>query len=280
MSLEDITAIGLCLALLALVAEYVDSTLGMGFGTTLTPVLLLMGYEPMQVVPAVLLSEVLTGLFAGMAHHIAGNASFRIKWGGPRKTASYVRQLGIAASFKKSVSEDLKVALVIATCGVLGTIVGLFAALKVNPFFLKLYIGVMVLSVGIMIVFRGRKIRAFSWRRLTGISLVAAFNKSLSGGGYGPLVTGGQILSGVEGKNAVAVTSLAESLTCAVGFLGYLLAARVNDLSLFPYVCGGALLSVPLSAMTVKKSNTNHLKMAIGLLTTVLGVLTLLKLLV
>jgi hypothetical protein len=29
----------------------------------------------------------------------------------------------------------------------------------------------------------------------------------MSGGGYGPVVTGGQLLSGVNGKNAIAITS-------------------------------------------------------------------------
>ena len=38
---------------LAFVCEFVDSTLGMGYGTSLTPILLLMGFEPLQVVPAV-----------------------------------------------------------------------------------------------------------------------------------------------------------------------------------------------------------------------------------
>jgi len=41
----------------AFICEYVDSTLGMGYGTTLTPVLLLVGFAPMQIVPAILLSE-------------------------------------------------------------------------------------------------------------------------------------------------------------------------------------------------------------------------------
>ena len=72
MVLEELLTVGIWIALLAFVAEYVDSTLGMGYGTTLTPVLLAFGYEPMQVVPAVLLSELFTGLLAGLAHHSAG----------------------------------------------------------------------------------------------------------------------------------------------------------------------------------------------------------------
>lgn len=61
---------------MAFVAEYVDSSLGMGYGTTLTPVLLLLGYSPLQVVPAVLVSEFATGLTAGGLHHRVGNVHF------------------------------------------------------------------------------------------------------------------------------------------------------------------------------------------------------------
>ena len=47
--------------LLAFVCELVDSSLGMGYGTTLTPILLLFGYDPIVIVPAVLFSEFLPG---------------------------------------------------------------------------------------------------------------------------------------------------------------------------------------------------------------------------
>jgi len=36
-----------------------------------------MGYEPLQVVPSVLLSEFLTGLLAGFTHHTIGNVNFK-----------------------------------------------------------------------------------------------------------------------------------------------------------------------------------------------------------
>ncbi len=61
--------------LLAFVCELVDSTLGMGYGTTLTPLLLILGYEPIVIVPAVLFSEFLTGISAGFFHHEFGNGN-------------------------------------------------------------------------------------------------------------------------------------------------------------------------------------------------------------
>ena len=45
----------------------------MGFGTTLAPLLLLLGFEPLQVVPAVLLAEFATGLLGAALHQRFGN---------------------------------------------------------------------------------------------------------------------------------------------------------------------------------------------------------------
>ena len=52
----------------------------------------------------------------------------------------------------------------------------------------------------------------------------------------------------------------------------------VSDWTLAPYLALGAILSVPLSAYTVKKLNTKRLRLVIGVVTVVLGVVTLVKL--
>lgn len=278
MSVEGFLLAGLAIALIAFLAEYVDSTLGMGYGTTLTPVLLLMGYEPMQVVPAVLLSEMLTGLLAGVAHHRSGNADFGPKRIGLRQTVAKVRQLGLVESFRRGIPRHLKIALLIASCSIVGAVVAVFVAVNISKLWLKAYIGGMVLLMGVYILLHRNKQRPFSWKKVTSLGLVASFNKGISGGGYGPIVTGGQILSGVEGKNAVAITSLAEGLTCLVGFTAYLAVRGVQDWMLFPYLCAGAILSVPFSVRTVKWVSSDKLGTAIGVFTVVLGLLTLLKL--
>ena len=53
---------GLMIAAVSFAAEYVDSSLGMGYGTTLAPVLLLFGFAPPEVVPALLVSQLLAGI--------------------------------------------------------------------------------------------------------------------------------------------------------------------------------------------------------------------------
>ncbi len=243
------------LALLALACEYIDSTLGMGYGTTLTPILLLMGYDTTQIVPSVLLSEFLTGVLAGILHHECGNVNF------------------------KPGSRQLKIALALAACSVVGTLAAVLISVNAPKWAIKTYIGVLVLVMGIGILLTIGKTFAFSWKKVIGLGLVAAFNKGISGGGYGPLVTGGQILAGVDGKGAVGITSLAEGLVCLVGVLAYALTGNgAVDWGLAPSLILGAILSVPLAALTVKRIPMQKMRWAIGVNVTVLGLFTLAKL--
>jgi len=62
--------------MLAFFFELMDSSAGMGFGTGLTPLLLLIGYEPLQVVPILLISESVTGFTTGIFHHEFENVKF------------------------------------------------------------------------------------------------------------------------------------------------------------------------------------------------------------
>jgi len=252
----DLFGVEICLVviLLAFICEFVDSTLGMGYGTALTPVLILLGFEALAIVPCVLLSELITGITAGAAHHKAGNVSF------------------------KRGSIHLKIALVLATCSIIGASLAVFIAINIPKLWLNIYIGLMVLGMGIIILLTLNKDFRFSWNKIIGLGSIAAFNKGMSGGGYGPVVTGGQILSGVNGNNAIGITSLAEGLTCIVGVIVFIVSPEIIDWNLAPSLVIGALLSVPFSAYVVKKIHTKTLKVSIGLITLVLGLITMIKL--
>jgi uncharacterized membrane protein YfcA len=238
--------------ILAFICEYIDSSLGMGYGTTLSPLLLIMGYNPLQVVPAILLSELFSGLSAAFFHHKFKNANFKI---------------GTA---------DLKIAFVMAGCSIFGALAAVFIALKLQTFYIKLYIGLLVFSMGLLILATLNRKFKFSWRKIVSLGLIAAFNKGMSGGGYGPIVTSGQILSGVKSKNAIGVTSLAEGLTCLVGVITYLIYTdHTIEWVLAPSLVLGAILSVPFAAYTVKKFKGGYLKLIVGIATLILGLVTL-----
>lgn len=273
-------SLGLIIGLIifAFFCEYIDSTLGMGYGTTLAPILLMLGYNPLQVVPVILISELFSGLLAGFLHHREGNVNLKPKTLDLYIIGQRLKELGHIECFKRGIPIHLRVALLLTLCSVVGTVLAVFLAVNLPKFWIKLYIGVLVLAMGIVILICFNKKFKFSWNKIVGLGLLASFNKGISGGGYGPVVTGGQILSGVEGKSAVGITSLAEGLTCAVGIISYIfISQKPLDLKLAPFIIVGAILAVPFSAKSVKKITEKKLKLCIAALTIILGIFTIIK---
>ncbi|HUT82698.1 MAG TPA: sulfite exporter TauE/SafE family protein [Candidatus Bathyarchaeia archaeon] len=298
---------------LALICEFMDSSLGMGYGTTLTPILLFMGFEASQIVPAVLVSEFFTGFISAGFHALFKNMSLgrtkaiakdipltqsRVS---TEPNVELVASTGsgvfipVKETFMdklKSFTIDSKVVFVLTLFGILGTIISssisvVFGFNSIFKFGVKVYIGVMVFFMGVLILAFRKKNMKFSFKRVTAIGALAGFNKGISGGGYGPLTVSGQILSGREGRNAIASTSLSEGIICFVGVLTYIITNLVTthingepldigSFGLAPYLIIGGILSTPLAAFTTKAVNNRWLKMSVGVMTVIMGLFSLL----
>ncbi|HAH07214.1 MAG TPA: hypothetical protein DCM05_11950 [Elusimicrobia bacterium] len=241
-------------AVIAFISEYLDSGLGMGYGTALAPILILMGYSPLSVVPAILVSQLITDIAACVTHHQLNNVDFRP---------------GTA---------DRKVATALGLICAVGVIISVVVAVRIPKWVLTLYIGVLVAAMGVLILATANKQIPFSWKKVLGLGLLASFNKGISGGGYGPVVMGGQMLSGIGVKNAVGITALAEAITCLVGFLCYLFAGKYIDWKLTGILILAATPAVPFAAATVKNLDPVRMKRYVGVMIVLLGLLTLTKL--
>ncbi len=244
----------LAVFLVALVCEYVDSSLGMGYGTALTPILLMSGFELRDVVPCVLLSEFLTGLTAGLMHQRDGNMDV-------------VRDPRARGAM-----------LLLASLSGLAAIFAACVAVNINKFYLLAAIGLIITSMGIVILATLRRQLRYRAGHLIAVGAVAAFNKGLSGGGYGPLVTAGQVVSGMSPRQAVGITSLAESITCLVGLITYFQLSNHINWQLAAPLAAGALFSVPFATLTVRRVPERWTRAAVGVVTLILGLLTLGKL--
>ena len=234
----------------AFISEYFDSGLGMGYGTALSPILIIMGFHPLQVIPAVLISQFFTDVAACISHHNYHNVNLKIN------------------------SSDFKIAFAIGLISSLGVILAVLIALRIPKWLLSSYIGILVFCMGIFILVTINRPVKLSWGKIFAVSFLAAFNKGISGGGYGPLIMGGQILSGVNAKNAVGITAFAEAITCLVGFMLYLVLGRALDWRLTAWLVISAIPAVPLAAFTVQKINLNRYKKFIGIFISILGILT------
>ena len=272
----------IAITMIAFFCEYVDSTLGMGYGTTMTPVLMLIGFTPIEIVPSVLLSELITGVLSGALHHREGNVNFHFKILNfqrmkdslklPEPVNSDYHTYGI------QISTHLKVVILLLSATILGSSSAVFTAKILPQRWTSLYISVMVIAMGILILAFYHRTFKYSWKKVVGLGLLASFNKGLTGGGYGPLVVSGQILSGVESKNAIGIASMAEGTTCALGVLIYFLTTgNCGVWRLAQMIIAGAVSSVPFAVKSVKIMNPKLLKVLIAVLTIILGVVTLFK---
>ncbi len=238
---------------IAFILEFFDASAGMGYGI-LTPVLLLMGFAPLEAISAVLITSAGLSLLTGGLHHGFDNIDFLVK--------KNYRILGALIGF-----------------GIIAIVIASLIAVNIPSLFLRAYIGLLIVSVGIYILIKHKKKHKFSWKRLIAFGSLASFNKGLSGGGYGPVLSGGQIVSGVKSKEAVGITALTEGVISLIGFLTYFFingAGHMNWLLITALLIGG-VLATPLAVYFVSRFHSKKLKYFIGIVSIIMGMIILLR---
>jgi len=350
MTLIDYWEILLIITICSFIIKLLDETLGIGFGTTFTPILLIFIFNTSIIVPSVLLSEVFAGI-AGMIFHalfknvkLGKKQHFRSKTQRQSKVYSlpnneHLKSLnskeiatinnnnnvfkegndveeGIIIeddnditldedqeieelklenkSLKKKIKNlttDTKVISILSIVGILSTIVAavinvIFENNELFNFIVKIYIGLMVISMGVLIFLIKEKKVKTSYKRTVILGIFGGFNKGISGGGYTPITVIGQLIIGREEKSALASTTFAKTSISFVGILTYIIAhiaVSLNTdtpitweyLGLAPFLIGGAVLAAPIGAFIIKKVQSKLLKSAIGTATILLGTFTL-----
>lgn len=228
----------------AAIMELIDSGLGMGFGTVLAPLLIMLGFPAITVVPSILFSQAIGGLIGSFFHHHHQNADF-------------------------SKNKDLSFVIFSTILGIIATMISALIALHINKDLLNLYIGLMVTAMGLVILFKTKF--NYSPTKSLFIGLLAAFNKSLSGGGFGPVMTGGQIIAGNECKNAIARTTFAEPPICIAGFIVYYLNNGISDLRLLYCLTTGAIIGSIFGPKLTKNISGKWLRPFLGIFILILG---------
>lgn len=260
----------------ALICEFIDSSLGMMYGTILSPVLIIAGFNPILVVPAILFSQAIGGLTASIIHHRKKNVDLALKSINPAYIKSKLTDLGYKEAFNRGTTRDLKVSLCIISLGLVATILAAFIAVNIPKDILKTYIGVLVLVMGTILL--SRVTFKFSWKKIMGIGIVSAFNKGISGGGFGPVVTAGQMISGRDGKSSIGATTLTEVPICLAGFLTYFFMKGIQDWNFVLFLTVGSIIGAMVGpSFTASFKSEKKLKLILGVLVIVLGVWTLLN---
>jgi hypothetical protein len=106
---------------------------------------------------------------------------------------------------------------------------------------LNTYIGFLVMVVGLMVLL-GKSL-ILTDRKVYLLGFVSAFNKALSGGGFGPLVAGGQLVFRDRSeKGAIGSTDFAEAPICLFSFFLWVYIKGFPPATLWLPLCAGAVI--------------------------------------
>lgn len=241
------------LVILAIVMEFVDSALGMMYGTILSPFLILIGYDVKSVVPAILISQAAGGFVASYRHQQLKNANF---------------QTGTI---------DYHVTTTLIWFGVFACVIGVFISISISPKILNTYIAILVIIIALMIL-SGKTLMMTS-KKIYALGFISAFNKALSGGGFGPLVAGGQLVfKDRSEKGAIGSTDFAEAPICLLSFFLWFLLNGLPSISLMVPLCLGSAVGGFFGPMALSKVGSNEiLKKSLGILVLIEGLWILYK---
>jgi len=102
------------------------------------------------------------------------------------------------------------------------SITAIYALFKVAKVWIKLYVAMLLLVMGLISLYQGRKERPYKPRKMFLFAALAGFNKGVGGGGYGPVVTIGGLIAGVPVKSMLAVTAISEGTVSTFAILVWL----------------------------------------------------------
>lgn len=235
--------------LFAVLMELIDSSLGMMYGTILSPVLILMGFSPQAVVPAVVLSQAVGGTVATFRHNHFKNGDF------------------------SGLTRDFRVVLAIVIPGLLACTLGVFLALSIPALWYNIYLGILVIAMGILCL---RPIMyKFAWWKIYLVGIVASVNKAMSGGGFGPVTSTGKILGGLDARVSVATTTFSEVPICIASFIIWWIMKGSVDWYLPILLCFAAGAGGLIGPYITFKFDTKWLKVAVAILAIISGSLVL-----
>lgn len=232
------------LAVVGLVAQLIDGSLGMAYGVTSSTLLLAAGVAPAAASAAVHFSEIGTSLVSGFSHHKLGNVDWR--------TVSILAVPGFVGAF--------------AGATFLASLDGETAA----PWVAGILLGLGVYVIWRFLVLGGRRptFKAHpSAAFLAPMGVVGGALDAVGGGGWGPVGTTSLLSSGrLEPRKVIGSIDTSEFVVAVGGSLGFLVALGSQGIE-WGYagaLLAGGVIAAPIAAWLVKKLAARVLGVAAG----------------
>lgn len=230
------------------VAQFVDSAIGMAFGT-LTSTLLLLAGIPLQTLSATVhTTEIFGGGAAALSHWRLGNIDREL-----------LKKLALPA--------------------LIGAIFGTLLLTLFSNEGLKPWLGLYFMLIGAVIVTKGIKP---DWiapihihRRILGF--FGGFLDAFGGAGWGEFVSSGLILRGFEIRNSVGSMVAVEFMVSVMVTIVFAGTVGIGNWHIIFALAGGAIVAAPLGAWACKVAPAGPLKIVVGIIIALIGLKTLLQ---
>jgi uncharacterized membrane protein YfcA len=231
-------------------AQMVDGSLGMGYGTISTTFLLANGVSPAIVSSRVHSARVFSSGVSGYSHHRFGNINKRL--------------------FRALVIPGVIGAVIGATLAYFGQQYSAWVRLPLSIY--TLYLGYYIISKAFRKKNKQHKVKHAGW-----LASVGGFMDAFAGGGWGSLVTGTLISKRRNPRYVVGSVCLAEFfvvLSSAITF--FILLKTIFIVDVAGLIIGG-LIAAPIAARLVGKIPMKIMFMSVGSLVIITSILTLIK---
>lgn len=233
--------------LIGFFAQLVDGSLGMGYKSTSTAVLLSTGVPPVAASASVHTAGIFTSAVGGVAHWKMGNFN-----------------------------RELFLALVIP--GMIGAVIGVSVLTSIPTGIIKPAVAIYQLLLGLLLLSRaiwGSGLD-LSFVRKEMVGLVGGFFDAVGGGGWGAIVNGTMIAKGTrKPRRVIGSANIAEWFVTVVQVAVFLL--MFHDFQWTP-VLGliiGGVPAAPIAALITRRLPVQKLMGAVGLLMVILSARTL-----
>ncbi len=232
------------------IAQMVDGSLGMGYGTISTTFLLANGVSPAIVSSRVHSARVFSSGVSGYSHHRFGN-----------------------------INKKLFRALVVP--GIIGAIIGATLAFFAQKYstYIRIPLSVYTLYLGYFILQKAFKKKQGQGKikRVGWLATVGGFMDSFAGGGWGTLVTSTLISKRKNPRYVIGSVCLAEFFVVLVSSITFFIFLKSLPLIDIAGLIFGGLLAAPLAARLVGKVPIKKMFIAIGALVIITSCMTLWK---
>lgn len=249
----DVPAEILLIALVAVFAQLVNGSMGMGYGTITSSLLLGLGMPPALMSATVHLAQIGTTGASSLSHWRLGNVDWRLT-------------------------------LALGLPGAAGGFAGAFLITSIPTSVARPAVAAFLLALGAVILLRFARQRVdvlpvrVRPRMLPGIGVAAGFSDASGGGGWGP-ISMGTLMARPPAKPRVVIGSVnaSEFAVTAAATVGFLIALGWSGfplLEVFALMAGG-MAAAPFGAWLARHMPAHHLGVAVAVLLLVLNTRTL-----